>query len=200
MDTEDERQAFREAMRGVRRLRAQEPAVQAARPKRRALAAFARADRRQVLAESLAEPASPQAPVIESGEEIQFRGARVSEQVFRNLRRGIYRVDAELDLHGLSAAQARVELQAFIAAALVAGLRVVRVIHGKGLRSGNRGPVLRRMVNTTLQRLSVVLAFASAREVDGGTGACLVLLQRPAGFRVGRTGQQPAPRAPRHGR
>jgi DNA-nicking Smr family endonuclease len=54
---------------------------------------------------------------------------------------------------------------------------VVRVIHGKGLRSGNRGPVLKQVANAFLQRVGAVLAFASAREVDGGSGALLVLLE-----------------------
>jgi DNA-nicking Smr family endonuclease len=180
MISDEERREFREAMRGVRRLRITEQVAQASRPKRRASARLARADRQAVLAESLADLRSPLAPVVETGEEILFRGPRISEQVFRRLRRGEFRVDAELDLHGLKAEQARTELRSFIAAALAEGLRVVRVIHGKGLRSGNRGPVLRSMVNDTLQRLEPVLAFASAREVDGGSGACLVLLQRPA--------------------
>jgi DNA-nicking Smr family endonuclease len=179
MITDEERREFRDAMRGVRRLRKPEPVAQASRPKRRASARFARADREAVLAESLADLRSPLAPLAETGEEILYRGPRISEQVFRRLRRGQYRVDAELDLHGLKSEQARTELRVFIAAALAEGLRVVRIIHGKGLRSGNRGPVLRLMVNDTLRRLEAVLAFASAREVDGGSGACLVLLQRP---------------------
>ncbi len=54
--------------------------------------------------------------------------------------------------------------------------RVLRVIHGKGRRSGNRGPVLKLVASNYLRRLGMVLAFASAREVDGGSGAILVLL------------------------
>jgi DNA-nicking Smr family endonuclease len=64
--------------------------------------------------------------------------------------------------------------------------RVVRIIHGKGLRSGTRGPVLKLLVSSYLQRVGNVLAFASAREVDGGSGAILVLLamkQHQAGHR-----------------
>lgn len=185
MVTDDERRLFRDAMRGVRRLRVTGPVHDATRPKRRPKAAFTRADRLEVLADSLADLRQPLAPVIESGEEILYRGPRVNEHVFRSLRRGHFRVEAELDLHGLTAEQARRELRQFLAAALDRDVRVVRIVHGKGLRSGQRGPVLRALVNDMLRRLSAVLAFASAREVDGGTGACLVLLQRP---RRGRTG------------
>ena len=55
----------------------------------------------------------------------------------------------------------------------------MRIIHGKGMRSGPRGPVLKQVVNTLLRRTSLVVAFASARARDGGTGATLVLLARP---------------------
>ena len=70
-------------------------------------------------------------------------------------------------------------LNDFLAESIFAGQRVLRIVHGKGLRSGHRGPVLKQLVNATLQRIGAVLAFASAREVDGGTGASLVLLSAP---------------------
>ncbi|MEY4762019.1 MAG: hypothetical protein RLZZ200_1875 [Pseudomonadota bacterium] len=175
-DTSSDSALFRAAMRGVRRLRF-EPRQVAAGPRPLPRARFARADDLAVLAESLADLRQPLAPVIESGEELQFRRAGLKEQVFRNLRRGHYRVDAELDLHGLTAAEAAQALDRFIAAALLEGLRVLRIVHGKGRNSGLRGPVLKQMVNARLQRIDAVLAFASAREVDGGTGASLVLLR-----------------------
>ena len=177
MVSDEDRRVFREAMRGVRPLQGSSRKT-AARPRRRPKARFARADRQAVLADSLADLRAPHAPLLETGEEILFRGPRISEQVFRRLRRGHYRIEAELDLHGLTVEQGRAELRAFLAAALADGCSVVRIVHGKGLRSGQRGPVLRNMVNDTLRRLEAVLAFASAREVDGGSGACLVLLER----------------------
>lgn len=177
IDDEDRRE-FRDAMRGVRPLRSAGKAPKPAR-RRRPRARFARAESQAVLADSLADLREPLAPLIDTGEEILYRGPRISEPVFRRLRRGEYRVEAQIDLHGLNAEQARQELRAFLAAALAQGLRVVRVVHGKGLRSGQRGPVLRRLVNDMLRRLEPVLAFASPREVDGGAGACLVLLQKP---------------------
>jgi len=100
----------------------------------------------------------------------------VSAHILKQLRHGHYRVDFELDLHGLTVLQAEQQLAAFLAEALLHNCRVLRIVHGKGLRSGNRGPVLKRLVNDYLRRVSAVLAFASAREVDGGVGASLVLL------------------------
>jgi len=54
----------------------------------------------------------------------------------------------------------------------------VRVVHGKGLGSGERGPVLKSAVNAWLRKWNNVIAFVSTRQVDGGTGAIYVLLQR----------------------
>jgi DNA-nicking Smr family endonuclease len=173
---DDDRRAFREAMRGVRPLQSAKHPKAKERPRKRVRASFSRADRLSVLAESMADLRKPLAPVIESGEEIKYRSERISEIEFRRLRRGQFRIEAELDLHGLNATAAEHELKTFLAWSYAQGLRVIRIVHGKGHRSGTRGPVLRALVNHQLQRTSAVLAFASAREVDGGTGACVVLL------------------------
>jgi DNA-nicking Smr family endonuclease len=171
---EEERALFRHAMRGVRRLDAGNR--HASRPRKPgARARFARAERHAVLQESMGV-ISPLDPVQETGDALLFRRAGTSEQVFRRLRSGLYRVDAEIDLHGLTATQAEAALRDFLAECLHEAAHVVRVIHGKGLRSGNRGPVLKQVANAFLQRVGAVLAFASAREVDGGSGALLVLL------------------------
>jgi DNA-nicking Smr family endonuclease len=98
------------------------------------------------------------------------------------MRRGSYRIDAELDLHGLTAAQAVGQLALFLQRVRARGLQCVRVIHGKGLRSGQRGPVLKNTVNTVLRRAEPVLAFTSAPPKAGGTGATLVLLRRSEGL------------------
>ncbi len=174
---DDERALFRHAMRDVRPLRAT-PRAAARRPPPRARARFAREERLAVLSESLASNANRFAPVVEAGEELLFRRPSVSPSVFRQLRRGLYRVEAECDLHGLTQTDAGRALSAFLAEAIVDGCRVVRVVHGKGLGSGRRGPVLKALVNAYLQRVDAVLAFASGREVDGGVGATLVLLAR----------------------
>ena len=166
---------LREAMRGVRPL-AIEPRQLPGRKRPAPRARFTRADRHAVLIESLADLRQPLAPVIESGEELIYRREGVSAHILKQLRHGHYRVDFELDLHGLTVLQAEQQLAAFLAEALLHNCRVLRIVHGKGLRSGHRGPVLKRLVNDYLRRVSAVLAFASAREVDGGVGASLVLL------------------------
>ena len=128
-----------------------------------------------MLSESLHAPG----PLIDAqpGDELMFRRPGVPETVLRRLRRGDYRVEAEIDLHGLTAAASAVQLAQFLQYARSQRMRCVRVIHGKGLRSGQRGPVLKKTVNALLRRADAVLAFASARPAAGGTGATLVLLQ-----------------------
>ena len=178
---DDDAQLFRRAMRGVRRLDAgNRPAATPHRPRPRAR--FTRAERHTVLQESMGQ-VSPLEPVRESGDALLFRRPEIGEQALRRLRGGHYRVDAEIDLHGLTGAQVEPALRQFLAEALHHRARVVRVIHGKGLRSGTRGPVLKEMASSWLRRVGAVQAFASAREVDGGSGALLVLLgakPRPA--------------------
>ena len=99
------------------------------------------------------------------------------DQELRRLRRGLFPIADELDLHGLDQAAARSYLAGFIEASRLAGYRCVRVIHGKGYRSGARGPVLKIAVNAWLRRHLDVMAFTSARTIDGGTGAVYVLLR-----------------------
>jgi DNA-nicking Smr family endonuclease len=175
---DEEREQFRRAMQGVRPLGPAGRAVPARR-KPPARARFSRAERASVLRESLAPPA-PELD-IQPGDALHYRQSGVSENVLRRLRRGEYRVEAEIDLHGLSLVQARAQLRAFLLAAAARHLRCVRIVHGKGLRSGQRGPVLKRAVDSLLRRAALILAFTSAGIRDGGTGATLALLRSDAG-------------------
>ena len=137
-----------------------------------------RAERAAVLRESLAPPAAELD--IQPGDSTQFRQPGVPETVLRRLRRGDYRIEAEIDLHGMRLAEARVRLREFLLAALARRLQCLRIVHGKGLRSGQRGPVIRNAVHGLLRRAPPVLAFTSAAMRDGGTGATLVLLRANA--------------------
>ncbi len=167
---------FRDAVRDVKPLSVRrEPSVNStARPKPRPSARFTRADQIAVLHESLTLDVDP--AILETGDEISYRRPGVPESLLKKLRRGHFKVDAEIDLHGLTSPQSRTALREFIAYELTRGSRCVRVIHGKGLRSGPRGPVLKNVVNLCLRRMEVVIAFGSARQLDGGSGAVYVLL------------------------
>jgi len=173
---DDDNEAFRDAMRGVRPLprRANRPAAPRARPAAR----FSRAETSAVLRDSLAPPAD--ASMLESGDALEFARPGISRDVLRKLRRGQFALQAEIDLHGLGREAARHALREFVADGVTSGLRCVRVIHGKGRRSGSLGPVIKRVVDQWLRRMEPVVAFVSARPVDGGTGAVYVLLARHA--------------------
>jgi DNA-nicking Smr family endonuclease len=96
----------------------------------------------------------------------------------RKLARGNFSVQDEIDLHGMTVPEAKEALQEFVGECELKGLTCIRVVHGKGLGSGNRGPVIKNKVNKWLRQWNAVLAFVSARQVDGGTGAVYVLLRK----------------------
>ncbi|MDB6088442.1 MAG: Smr domain protein [Gammaproteobacteria bacterium] len=172
-DDEEDVRLFREAVRDVKPLPTGEvPVTNRRRPEPRAR--FSRADRDAVLTESLTGDLDD--PELAGGDHLVYHRAGVQTSVLRKLRRGQYRVQAEIDLHGLTVAEAKHVLRQFLANALDRQIRCVRIIHGKGLRSGHRGPVLKAAVSAVLRRTGAVVAYVSARQVDGGTGAVYVLL------------------------
>ncbi|HEX4152828.1 MAG TPA: Smr/MutS family protein [Steroidobacteraceae bacterium] len=115
--------------------------------------------------------------VVGGTDALSFRRPGVRDQEMRKLRRGLYAIEGDLDLHGLSQAAARDSLSEFLEYNRDAGHRCVRIVHGKGYRSGARGPILKIAVNAWLRRHPRVMAFTSARAIDGGTGAVYVLLR-----------------------
>jgi DNA-nicking Smr family endonuclease len=183
-DVTADAQAFRAAVRDVTPLAQTTPAAGLAKPKRRARARMAAASATENLDEAMplvgaltANEATSTADVVTGGEALSFRRAGVRIQVMRRLRRGLYPVEDELDLHGHNQAAARELLADFIARSRDGGCRCVRIIHGKGYRSGARGPILKTAVNLWLRRHMDVMAFVSARAIDGGAGAVYVLLR-----------------------
>ncbi|MDH5435925.1 MAG: Smr/MutS family protein [Gammaproteobacteria bacterium] len=114
---------------------------------------------------------------VETGEEIMFVRSGLQHNVLRRLKRGHYPAEKELDLHGQTTNTARIALTEFLHHCLERKLRCVRIVHGKGFRSKSQKPVLKNKVNNWLRQRDEVLAFCSARPVDGGTGAVYVLLK-----------------------
>ena len=130
----------------------------------------------QVLREALHGP--PTAMDVQTGDELSFIRPGLQYRLLRKLRRGSFSVGAELDLHGMTVPVAHSELTAFLKKARTRGVRCVRIIHGKGLRSRQGRPVLKHSLDRWLRLRDDVIAFSSARPVDGGTGAVYVLLKR----------------------
>jgi DNA-nicking Smr family endonuclease len=166
---------FLEAMRGV---------APAPPPKRAVLSASKPApipvqtlrDERAALLDSLSDH-DPWLTGFETGEELCFLRNGLPQTILRKLRRGHWVIQDELDLHGLNRAEARSQLAEFLHASLKLGHRCVRVIHGKGLGSLNREPVLKHKVRVWLAQRDEVLAYCQARPTDGGSGAAVILLK-----------------------
>jgi len=133
-------------------------------------------DEKQALLDSLADPWD----ILdqgETGEELFFSRPGVPAAALRKLKRGGWVITAELDLHGLRSDEARITLAGFLLHCARNDLRCVRIIHGKGLRSRNREPVLKHKLRHWLMQREDVLAFCQARPADGGSGAVIVLLK-----------------------
>jgi DNA-nicking Smr family endonuclease len=117
----------------------------------------------------------------EAGEPLKFTRPGVQRRTLRQLRRGGSRIEDELDLHGLTVDEARPLLVAFLERCRASGARSVRIIHGKGLRSGTGEGVLKGLVASWLAQREDVLAFYEAKPADGGSGAVVVLLKGSGG-------------------
>jgi len=133
-------------------------------------------DDRETLKDSLSHQL-PWDAGMETGEELNYLRHGVGAQTMRKLRRGYWVIQDELDLHGLTVEEARQLLAEFLNQCGRRGLRCLRIIHGKGLRSLNREPVLKRKVAGWLMQREDILAFCQARQADGGSGAVVVLLK-----------------------
>lgn len=114
---------------------------------------------------------------LEGGDEAAWARPGVAPKVLRDLRRGRWAVQAHLDLHGLYRDAARQQVTLFIAECLQRDIRCVRIVHGKGLGSPGREPVLKKLTLGWLAQKQEVLAFCQARANDGGAGAVIVLLR-----------------------
>ena len=114
---------------------------------------------------------------LETGDELSFVREGIGTHTLRKLRRGHWIVQDEIDLHGLISVDARELVGEFLAQCARRGLRCVRIVHGKGLRSRNRQPVLKHKVAVWLMRRDDVLAYCQARPTEGGGGAVVVLLK-----------------------
>ena len=114
--------------------------------------------------------------LLDTDEALSFRRPGMGPDVVRKLRRGNWSIQRQLDLHGLRREDARNALGAFLREASKAGLRCVRVVHGKGLGSPGKTPVLKGRLQSWLIQKQEVLAFVQARPAEGGAGALVVLL------------------------
>jgi DNA-nicking Smr family endonuclease len=170
---DDDSRLFREAIGDVRPVVAAEIAPERPRP---APVPFMRdADEAAVPADSMLFDYDP--ADLEVGEELSYLRDGYPPKLLKQLKRGQFSIQADVDLHQMNAAAAQLTITEFLAECHRDGLRCVRIIHGKGLRSKAAGPVLKGLTDKLLRRRDDVVAFASARPMQGGTGAVVVLLK-----------------------
>ena len=133
-------------------------------------------DEKQALKDSLSDDFYP-AHELESGEELLYLRQGQSPDVLSKLRRGFWVVQAQIDLHGLISDEAREYVAEFLSICKKKNIRCVRIVHGKGLGSRNREPVLKHKLRNWLMQKDEVIAYAQAKPEDGGNGAVIVLLK-----------------------
>ncbi|OIP17600.1 MAG: DNA mismatch repair protein MutS [Comamonadaceae bacterium CG2_30_59_20] len=137
-------------------------------------------DEKAVLKEAISDEFDV-STLLEVDEHLSFRRPGIGPDVTRKLRRGDWSIQRQLDLHGLRRDDARERLSIFIREAFQQGIRCVRVIHGKGLGSPGKAPILKSRVHSWLVQKNEVLAFVQAKPADGGAGALVVLLMASSG-------------------
>jgi DNA-nicking Smr family endonuclease len=132
-------------------------------------------DEKAVLKEAISDEFDV-STLLECDEHLSFRRPGIGTDVTRKLRRGDWSIQRQIDLHGLRRDDAREALSLFIREAHQQGIRCVRVVHGKGLGSPGKAPILKSRVHSWLVQKNEVLAFVQAKPADGGAGALVVLL------------------------
>lgn len=170
-----EAEVFRNAVGDVVPLRSQDRAEVGAPPPP-PIAHQRHADERAALAASMSDEFDV-TTLLDVDAALSYTRAGIGPDVVRKLRKGHWAIQDEFDLHGMRRDEAREALADFLREVTRRGLRCVRIIHGKGLGSVNREPVLKGMVHKWLVQKDEVIAFCQAKAADGGSGALVVLLR-----------------------
>ncbi len=173
-EIDSEENLFKAAVKNARPLNIDVPFTEKTYPKPVAKQ-FIR-DEKQALKDSLSDNFYP-AHELESGEELLYLRTGQSPDVLSKLRRGFWVVQAQIDLHGLISDEAREYVAEFLGSCKKRNIRCVRIVHGKGLGSRNREPVLKHKLRNWLMQKDEVIAYAQAKPEDGGSGAVIVLLK-----------------------
>lgn len=132
-------------------------------------------DEAAALAESLSDEVNLESLLL-TDDGLSFRRPGIGPDVVTKLRRGHWALQGQVDLHGYTRDEARILLADYIHECHRRGMRCLRVVHGKGLGSPGRQPVLKAKVQRWLAQRAEVIAFAQASGPQGGAGALVVLL------------------------
>ncbi len=170
-----EQQLFKRAVGAVKPLN-HEPRVPLAPAPAKPVALQQQIDNDNVLRESLSDDFDV-STLLDTDDELSFRRPGIGTDVTQKLRKGHWSLQGQIDLHGMRSDEAREALGQFIRDATKRGWRCVRVVHGKGLGSPGKTPVLKGKVLRWLVQKIEVMAFVQAKASEGGAGALVVLLR-----------------------
>ena len=173
---DDPADEFRKAVSDVKPLAPTRRRTAAARPPAAPMLLQRLGDERAALVESLSYSIDPEQG-LETGGELVYLRAGLARTLLRRLRRGHWVVEDQLDLHGMNRHEAAEQVARFLRVCVAKGLRCLRIVHGKGLGSRNREPVLKAKLGQWLSARDEVLAYCQAPDTQGGGGAVLVLLK-----------------------
>lgn len=173
-DIDDELSLFKQAVEGARPIEVNRVALPVKKPK--PIPRQFILDERQALIDSLSDHYIP-AHELESGEELLYLRDGQSPIILSKLRRGHWVIQRHIDLHGMISDEARAYVSEFISDCKKRGIRCVRIVHGKGLGSRNKEPILKNKLRGWLMQKDEVIAYAQAKPQDGGSGAVIVLLK-----------------------
>jgi len=171
----DDENIFRDAIKGVKPLKIKSPKVEKLIEKPKPIAKKFLEDEKKALLDTLSDDF-----VLsdnESGEELRYLKAGHSPDILNKLKKGYWVTQKSIDLHGLISEEAKAYIVNFINECKKNKIRCIKIIHGKGLRSYNKEPVLRNKVKNWLVQKDEVIAYIEAPRHDGGSGAVLVLLK-----------------------
>jgi DNA-nicking Smr family endonuclease len=171
-----ERDLFVRAAGAVNPMRAQHRRVDLAPDQPPPIPVQQQLDDQRVLIEAISDEFDA-TTLLDVDDALSYRRPGIGTDVTRRLRKGDWSIQGEVDLHGLRREEAREALAEFIREAHRRGWRCVRVVHGKGLGSPGKTPVLKGRVQSWLIQKNEVLAFVQARADEGGAGAVVVLLK-----------------------
>ena len=174
---DDEKNLFKEAVRNVKPLKIKSKTIEAqsSAPKPKPIANKFLEDEKKVLLDSLSDDYIYEDGMLEDG--LLFLSPGHSPDIIKKLKKGYWVVQGSIDLHGMVSQEAKSYIVDYIHQCKKKHIRCIRIIHGKGIGSKNKEPVLRNKVKNWLAQKDEVIAYAQAPKHDGGSGAVIVLLK-----------------------
>ena len=167
--SDDNRRAFEEAVRGVKKLHHTKIRLKKIdTPVKRQPA---QVDKDEIILDEKRD-----LPFVRGEQTISYKHESLPHKTLRKLKKGQYNIDAVLDLHGMTVDDARAAVSKFLDECLEHDMHIVLIVHGKGHHSSS--PILKNKLNNWLRGLDFILAFCSANTSHGNRGAVYVLLKK----------------------